>query len=145
MPSIWPWGGLGVALGGLRALPPLFLLSAFCFRFALPPAYGLGDGAKPPENRQSLPVAALHQLWQDGAGMSESEKQFSFNREIALEGVDEVRSEWDFVPRDEIAVEEFEDREQEDGLLRPLVGAPLVALEIEETLQPFLPCLLRGH
>jgi hypothetical protein len=24
--------------------------------FPLPPAYGLGDGAKPPENRQNLPV-----------------------------------------------------------------------------------------
>jgi hypothetical protein len=47
---------------------------------ALPPAYGLGDGAKPPENRQNLPVAALHQLWQDGPGMNESEKQFSFTR-----------------------------------------------------------------
>jgi hypothetical protein len=47
---------------------------------ALPPAYGLGDGAKPPENRQTLPVDALHQLWQDGAGMNESEKQFSFTR-----------------------------------------------------------------
>jgi hypothetical protein len=28
----------------------------------LPSAYGLGDGAKPPENRQNFPVAALHQL-----------------------------------------------------------------------------------
>jgi hypothetical protein len=27
-----------------------------------------------------LPVAALHQLRQDGAGMNESEKQFSFTR-----------------------------------------------------------------
>src|ERR1035438_5214658 len=48
--------------------------------FPLPPAYGLGDGAKPPENRQNSPVAALHQLWQDGAGINESEKQFSFTR-----------------------------------------------------------------
>jgi hypothetical protein len=48
--------------------------------FPPPPAYGLGDGAKPPETRQHLPVAALHQLWQDGAGMNESEKQFSFTR-----------------------------------------------------------------
>jgi hypothetical protein len=46
----------------------------------LPPAYAPGDGAKPPENRQSSPVAALHELWQDGAGMNESEKQFSFTR-----------------------------------------------------------------
>jgi hypothetical protein len=46
----------------------------------LPPAYGLGDGAKSPENRQALPVDALHQLWQDGAAMNESEKQFSFIR-----------------------------------------------------------------
>src|ERR1039457_5458522 len=78
----WPWGGLAVALGGLRALPPLFLLFTFCFYFVPrpPPAYGLGDGAKPPENRQNLPVAALHQLWQDGAAMNESEKQFSFTR-----------------------------------------------------------------
>ena len=38
------------------------------------------SGAKPPENRQNLPVDALHQLWQDGAGMNESEKQFSFTR-----------------------------------------------------------------
>jgi hypothetical protein len=49
-------------------------ISAFCFLLSL------GDGAKPPENRQHLPVAALHQLWQDGAGMNESEKQFSFTR-----------------------------------------------------------------
>jgi hypothetical protein len=46
----------------------------------LPPAQPLGDGAKPPENRQNLPVVALHQLWQDGAGMNENEKQFSFTR-----------------------------------------------------------------
>jgi hypothetical protein len=46
----------------------------------LPPACGLGDGAKPPENRQNSPVVAFHQLWQDGAGMNESEKQFSFTR-----------------------------------------------------------------
>src|ERR1035441_3736936 len=26
------WGGFDVALGGLRGLPPLFLLSALCFR-----------------------------------------------------------------------------------------------------------------
>jgi hypothetical protein len=48
--------------------------------FPLPPAYGLGGGAKPPEDRQNLPVAALHQFWQDGAGMNESEKPFSFTR-----------------------------------------------------------------
>ena len=53
--------------------------------FPLPPAYGLGDGAKPPEDRQSLPVAALHQLWQDGAGMNESEKQFSFTRAASVQ------------------------------------------------------------
>ena len=46
----------------------------------LPPAYGLGDGAIPPEDRQDLPVVALHQLWQDGTGMNESGKQFSFTR-----------------------------------------------------------------
>src|ERR1039458_5889912 len=61
--------------------PGIPLLLAHCLAARpLPPAYGLGDGAKPPENRQSLPVAALHQLWQDGAGMNESEKQFSFTR-----------------------------------------------------------------
>ena len=59
--------------------PGIALLLAHCLAARpLPPAYGLGDGAKPPENRQHLPVAALHQLWQDGAGMNESEKQFSF-------------------------------------------------------------------
>jgi hypothetical protein len=31
-----------------------------------------------------LPVAALHQLWQDGAGMNESEKQFSFTRAASI-------------------------------------------------------------
>src|ERR1035437_6565903 len=46
----------------------------------LPPACGLGDGAKPPEHRQNLPVDALHQVWQDGAGMNESENQFSLTR-----------------------------------------------------------------
>src|ERR1039458_9113392 len=61
--------------------PGIALLLAHCLAaWSLPPSYGLGDGAKPPENRQNLPVAALHQLWQDGAGMNESEKQFSFTR-----------------------------------------------------------------
>jgi len=61
--------------------PGIALLLAHCLAARpLPPAYGLGDGAKPPENRQNLPVAALHQLWQDGAGMNESEKQFSLTR-----------------------------------------------------------------
>src|ERR1017187_478334 len=61
--------------------PGIALLLAHCLAARpLPPAYGLGDGAKPPENRQNLPVDALHQLWQDGAAMNESEKQFSFTR-----------------------------------------------------------------
>src|ERR1017187_8702449 len=61
--------------------PGIALLLAHCLAARpLPPAYGLGDGAKPPENRQSLPVDALPQLWQDGAAMNESEKQFSFPR-----------------------------------------------------------------
>jgi hypothetical protein len=59
--------------------PGIALLLAHCLAaWPLPPAYGLGDGAKPPENRQDMPVAAVHQLSQDGAGMDESEKQFSF-------------------------------------------------------------------
>jgi hypothetical protein len=61
--------------------PGIALLLTHCLAARpLPPAYGLGDGAKPPENRQNSPVAALHQLWQDRAGMNESEKQFSFTR-----------------------------------------------------------------
>jgi len=61
--------------------PGMALLLAHCLAARpLPPAYSLGDGAKPPENRQNLPVAALHQLWQNGAGMNESEKQFPFTR-----------------------------------------------------------------
>jgi hypothetical protein len=60
------------------------LLLAHCLAARpLPPAYGLGDGAKPPENRQNLPVVPLHQLCQDGAGMNESEKQFSFTRVVS--------------------------------------------------------------
>src|ERR1039458_7301646 len=77
MPSICLVYGLGVALGGLRRLASI---SAFCFRLALPPAHALGERARTPGNRQDLPVAALHQLWQDGVGMNESEKQFSFTR-----------------------------------------------------------------
>ena len=61
--------------------PGIALLLAPCLAARpLPPDYGLGDGAKPPENRQNLPVDAFHQLWQDGPGMNESEKQFSFTR-----------------------------------------------------------------
>jgi hypothetical protein len=61
--------------------PGIALLLAHCLAARpLPPAYGLGDGAKPPENRQNLPVDALHQLWQDGAAMNGREKQFSFTR-----------------------------------------------------------------
>jgi hypothetical protein len=32
---VWLWGGFGVALGGLRRLLPIFLLSAFCFRLVV--------------------------------------------------------------------------------------------------------------
>ena len=39
-----------------------------------------GDGAKPPEYRQNMPVAPHCQDWQAGAAMNESEKQFSFTR-----------------------------------------------------------------
>jgi hypothetical protein len=61
--------------------PGLALLLAHCVAARpLPPAYGVGDGAKPPENRQNLPVAALRQVWQNGAAMNESEKQFSLTR-----------------------------------------------------------------
>jgi hypothetical protein len=61
--------------------PGIALLLAHCLAARpLPPACGLGDGAKPPEHRQNLPVAALHQPWQDGAAMNESEQQFSFTR-----------------------------------------------------------------
>jgi hypothetical protein len=61
--------------------PGIALLLAHCLAARpLPPAYGLGDGAKPPENRQNLPVDALRQVWQDEAAMNESEKQFSFTR-----------------------------------------------------------------
>jgi hypothetical protein len=61
--------------------PGIALLLAHCLAARqLPPAYGLGDGAKPAENPQNLAVAALPQLRQDGAGMNESEKQFSFTR-----------------------------------------------------------------
>jgi hypothetical protein len=49
--------------------PGIALLRAHCLTARpLPPANGLGDEAKPPENRQNSPVDALHQLWQDGAG-----------------------------------------------------------------------------
>src|ERR1039457_6132641 len=42
--------------------PGIALLLAHCLAARpLPPAYSLGNGAKPPENRQNLPVAALHQ------------------------------------------------------------------------------------
>ena len=65
----------------LPVCPGIALLLAPCLAARpLPPDYGLGDGAKPPENRQNLPVDAFHQLWQDGPGMNESEKQFSFTR-----------------------------------------------------------------
>jgi hypothetical protein len=61
--------------------PGIALLLAHCLAArTLPPACGLGDGAKPPENRQSLPIDALHQLCQDGAAMNEGENQFSFTR-----------------------------------------------------------------
>jgi hypothetical protein len=56
-------------------LPPHCLAA-----WPLPPAHALGDGAKPPENRQNLPVDALGPAWQDVAAMNESEKQFSFTR-----------------------------------------------------------------
>jgi hypothetical protein len=61
--------------------PGIALLLAHCLAARpLPPACGLGEGAIPPENPQNLPVDALHQLWQNGAGLDESEKQFSFTR-----------------------------------------------------------------
>src|ERR1035438_4009317 len=60
------------------------LLLAHCLAaWPLPPGHALGDGAKPPEHRHNLHnllVEALRQVWQDGAAMSESEKQLSFTR-----------------------------------------------------------------
>src|ERR1035437_3462665 len=42
--------------------PGIALFLAHCLAARpLTPAYGPGDGARPPENRQNLPVAALHQ------------------------------------------------------------------------------------
>jgi hypothetical protein len=65
--------------------PGIALLLANCLAAGpLPPVYGLGDGAKPPENRQNLPVDSLHQLWQDETGMNESEKQFFFTRAASV-------------------------------------------------------------
>jgi hypothetical protein len=59
------------------------LLLAHCLAaWPLPPAHALGEEAKPPENRQNLPVGALGPVWQDGAAMNESEKQFSFTRAV---------------------------------------------------------------
>jgi hypothetical protein len=61
--------------------PGIALLLAHCLAARLlPPAYALGDGAKPPENRQNLPVDTLGSVWHDGAAMNESENQFSFTR-----------------------------------------------------------------
>ena len=51
-----------------------------------------GDGAKPPEYRQNMPVAPHCQDWQAGAAMNESEKQFSFTRAASLRaGVPETQ------------------------------------------------------
>jgi len=65
--------------------PGIALLFAHCLAApSLPPAHALGDGAKPPENRQNLrqdlPVDTPARVWQGGAAMDESEKQFSFTR-----------------------------------------------------------------
>jgi hypothetical protein len=56
------------------------LLALRLAAWPLPPAKALGDGAKPPENRQHFPVDALCPLWQDGVAMVESENQFSLTR-----------------------------------------------------------------
>src|ERR1035441_2145195 len=94
MPTIWLWGGFGVALGwlwvALGGLSPLFLLSAFCFvllqecgfgwlaalprsrfevrrsRFDVQPPAGTSNGGKPPAAR--LPQAWLILLGQAEAG-----------------------------------------------------------------------------
>ena len=80
--------------------PGIALLLAHCLAARpLPPAYGLGDGAKPPENRQSLPVDVLHQLWQDGAGMNENEKHFSLTR-VALSTCGRAKSKFQSVGLD---------------------------------------------
>src|ERR1035441_699594 len=86
MPTIWLWGGFGVALGGFGWSSPLFLLSAFCFvllqecgfgwlaalprsrfkarrsRFDVQPPAGTSNGGKPPAAR--LPQAWLILLGQ---------------------------------------------------------------------------------
>jgi hypothetical protein len=74
--------GFCPALASSRPVcPGIALLLAHCLAARpLQPAYGLVDGVKPPENRQKLPINALHQFWQERAGMNESEKQFSFIR-----------------------------------------------------------------
>jgi len=65
-----------------------FRISAFGFQALLASCLAAGRsarprsgaGAKPPENRQNLTVDALGPVWQAGAAMNESEKQFSFTR-----------------------------------------------------------------
>ena len=65
--------------------------------------------------------------------------------EIASEGLNQVWGEGDLVFRQEAAVEEVEDREQKDRLVRSLVRAAFVAAEVVKALQPLLPCLFRRH
>src|ERR1035441_3432711 len=61
--------------------PGIALLLVHCLAvWPLPPAHALGNRAKPPENRQYFRLDALGPIWQDGAAMHESEKQFSFTR-----------------------------------------------------------------
>jgi hypothetical protein len=61
--------------------PGIALLLAHCLAVRpVPPAYGLGDGAKSPEDRQHLPLDALGPVGHDGAAVNESEQQFSFIR-----------------------------------------------------------------
>jgi hypothetical protein len=48
------------------------------FRCRPPTVLAMGQDRQ--KTGKTLPIAALHQLWQDGAAMNESEKQFSFTR-----------------------------------------------------------------
>jgi hypothetical protein len=81
----------------------------------LPPAYGLGDGAKQPENRQDLPVAALHQFWQDGAATNESEKQFPFTR---------AASSTSRRAKNQIQLMQAPSRDSIEGMTRPPAASP---------------------
>lgn len=64
---------------------------------------------------------------------------------LASEGLHQFWAKRNFISGQDAAIEQFEDGNQKDRLVRPLMRPTLVTAEVVKPFQPMLPCLFRSH